>query len=117
MNYVEVMNRIKLMCKKRKLKAYNVNELTLKVHSEKYDFECWLIQIKDDEIYLYHNHNLIRNNYHLQRRYEIRHWKGCVREINKHNKYVINRRKYRETDWVTDILRKNNQKVTMQYGN
>lgn len=109
-----LISKIKSECKRFHLVAEEINHNTLKVYSTKYVFDTWLIKIEYGKVNLYHNSKKFNNkkcNYHLQKSYKLKNWYWSIQHIDNHNKYVINKKHYKRTDWVTDILKKHNNRL------
>lgn len=109
-----ILNKIKNKCDRFNLIAEEVNYYTLKVYSSKYVFDSWLIKIEDRRVNLYHNSKKFNNkkcSYHLQKSYNLKNWYWSLQQIDSHNKFVINRKHYRRTNWVDEVLKSHNQKI------
>lgn len=111
---MNILDKIQKKCRKFDLVAEYVNPKTLKVYSTKYMFDTWLIKIENRRVCLYHNSKKFNNkkcSYHLQNSYNLKNWFWSIQQINDHNKFVINRKHYRNTDWIGDLLKRHNQKI------
>ena len=109
-----VLEKIKNKSAKYDLIAEYVNEDTLKIYSTKYLFDTWLIKLEGNRVNLYHNSKKNGNqkcSYHLQNSFGLHKWFWCLQRINDHNNYVINRKYYKQTDWVSDVLNKHNERL------
>lgn len=112
----EILSKIKANCDRFDLVAEEVNYNTLKVYSTKYFFDTWLIKIENKKVCLYHSSKKYNNrkcNYHLQNSYNLKNWYWSLQQIDSHNKFVINRKHYRRTDWVGDVLKRHNQRLSI----
>lgn len=110
----KIINKIKRECKKFHLIAEEINHNTLKVYSTKYVFDTWLIKIENNKVNLYHNSKKFNNkkcSYHLQNSYNLKYWYWSLQQIDSHNRFIINRKHYKNTDWIGDLLKKHNQKI------
>lgn len=82
---------LRVKAKKYDLVAEYVNDSTLKVYSQKYFFDSWLIVETDDEFELWHQskrrgvHNI---NYHLQKAVPKCKKVWMLQRINSHNRYM-----------------------------
>lgn len=108
-----VLEKIKNKSVKYDLVAEYVNDNTLKIYSTKYLFDTWLIKTEGKRVNLYHSNKKGKRKcgYHLQNSFSLHKWFWCLQKINDHNKYVVNRKYYKQTDWVSDILNKHNERL------
>ena len=112
----KILDKIKNKSARFDLVAEQLNHNTLKVYSTKYVFDTWLIKIEDRKVNLYHNSKKYNNkkcSYHLQNSYNLKNWYWSIQQINSHNQFVINKKHYRRTDWVSDVLKRHNNRLQM----
>lgn len=108
----EPMEKILSNAKKFKLEAKVVNDTTLSIYSRKYIFDSWLIRQEGENLVLLHLTKSLRCNrsfkctYHFQKRVHEKNWVWLMQYINKHNKYVINKKKNIKGNLVDDVLKK-----------
>ena len=73
-----------------KLNTEYIAHDTLKVYSDKYNFDSWLIKEEDNYIELLHINKARRNRnctYHIQGRFRKHNWFWALQRINSHNVY------------------------------
>ena len=110
----KILGKIKSKCYKFDLIAEEVNFYTLKVYSTKYLCDTWLIKVEDGIVNLYHNSKKYNNrkcSYHLQNSYSLKKWYWSIQHIDSHNTYVVNRKHYRNTKWVDEVLKRHNERL------
>lgn len=92
---MNVIDKIEKRAEKFKLTTNRINETMIKVYSQKYLFDSWLIEQQDYKLKLWHLSKKrvgTKCNYHLQREVNIKNWKWTLETIVSHNKFVMTKK-------------------------
>lgn len=114
-----MMNVVESIIKKAPsygLVAEKLNHNTVKLYSKKYLFDSWLIKVYETKVELLHA-NKKRNggkcSYHKQNSFKIQNYTWALRKIKDHNTFTINKKHYKRTNWVDDVLKRHNERINL----
>ena len=102
---MNVTNKIEKLSPKYNIESRRMDDNTLKLYSEKYLFDSWLVRQEEDILELYHmNKKLKKCSYHLQKSTKSKNWIWILQRINSHNEYVISRKWNARENMVDRVL-------------
>lgn len=119
MRYRRCLQKIKDNAHKFELKAEFVSCYTLKIYSEKYMFDSWIVDLTEEGLVLKHLNKYIysnKTNYHTQRIIARHRWWWILETVSSHNDYVINRKKRYKYDHIDSVLKKYNESRSNKNG-
>ena len=93
---------------KYNIKADRIDKNTIKLHSPKYAFDSWLVELEDDKLRLLHLSKKYMNNkcsYHLQREIYHRNWIWILESVDSHNKYTVTHKWNARENLVDRVMR------------
>lgn len=102
---VRILERIRKKAHKFNLKVEYLSNDTLKIHSEKYNFDSWLVKDVGDKIELWHSNKMNKCYYHLQSTFNRANWFWVLQRIDRHNKYVSTYLIRRQGNLVDRVMR------------
>lgn len=93
---------------KYNIKTERLDSKTLKLYSDKYFFDSWLVELDGEILRLKHMDRKLRCGkctYHLQKIIKVKNWIWVLQRINAHNKYVVTRKWNAQENLVDRVLR------------
>ena len=120
MRYKKCLEKIKDNAYRFNLKAEYVSCYTLKLYSEKYMFDSWLVELTDFGLELKHMNKFIYSHkltYHTQRIVAKHKWWWILETIRSHNEYVINKKRSYRCNEIDRVLKDYNESRKSVNGN
>lgn len=117
---MKTLDKIKNNAYKYNLKIEYINNDTLKVYSEKYAFDSWLIKEGKYDLEILHLNKAFGNKkctYHTQARVKKHNWLWTLQRIQSHNKFVGNHNKKRIYGNLVDIVLNRNKQEGLKNAN
>lgn len=106
---MDVLQNIERNAYKYNIKTERINSYTMKLYSDKYMFDSWLVEKDGDILRLKHMNRKLRCGkctYHLQKNIKAKNWRWVLQRINAHNKYVVSRKWNAKENMVDRVMRK-----------